>query len=239
MRYLAIFLSVLMFGFAVEAAEADMSAAKKLISAGNETALNSLVGKGFDVNSRDEEGNTILYYAMQESAPLGILRILIDNGADVNAPSAQNGMTPLIIAISKAEEIQKQTALLYEQQGTVNNEEKLKEFITEQLKYALAAVKLLVEKGADVNQETPQGTPLMSAAANAWNYDIVDFLLESGADVNQQDRNGRTALFYASANDCNKIITRLMTAGANISIRDYNNMSYMEVNTPDLLKNVN
>lgn len=233
-KYFAIVLSFLTIIYRAEAADINFADVQKAVSAENITELSKMIENGFDVNSRDDDGNTILYYALLNSADLKVIRILTEAGADVNAPSALNGMTPLIVATSKASDIQKQMSLLYAQGQSLNNEEKLKEFIAEQLKYALAIVKFLTEQGADINQETPLGTPLMNAVSNAWNYDIVEYLLQAGADVNQRDRYGRTALFYASANNCNKIVTKLLAAGADINILDYNKKSYMEITTEDL-----
>jgi ankyrin repeat protein len=57
-----------------------------------------------------------------------------------------------------------------------------------------AVVKLLVEKGADVDTKDNYGrTPLSQAAENA-NKAVVKLLLEKGADVESKDINCETPL---------------------------------------------
>ena len=59
-------------------------------------------------------------------------------------------------------------------------------------------VKLLLEKGCDVNQcMEGDETPLHIATVNG-NKNIVDFLLLHGADIEKQNAIGRTALHKAS-----------------------------------------
>jgi len=66
----------------------------------------------------------------------------------------------------------------------------------------LARVKLLTEKGADVNAvatgdiEGGSATVLMIAAQGG-HWDIVKFLIEKGADVNTANQEGKTAQYYA------------------------------------------
>jgi ankyrin repeat protein len=145
-------------------------------------------------------------------------------------------MTPLVYATTMADRIR--SAALEEFNSKTSPMESqiaeatLKKEISQKLTYARAIVEFLVDSGADVNQETPYGTPLMSAATSDWNADIIDYLLQSGAEINQQDHNGRTALFYAAVNDSKEVAIQLLSAGADINIKDNDGKTYMEV-TPE------
>ena len=108
-------------------------------------------------------------------------------------------------------------------------EAKVNEEIEYEMNRAIAMLQMLIEQGADINQETPLGTPLMSASTSDWNKDMVEILLEKGAKVNQQDKNGRTALFYAQVFDCQQISQMLLAGGADIAIKDNNGKTYLEV----------
>lgn len=198
-------------------------------------AVQEMIKEGIDVNARDDNGKTFLLYALLDVDNLAVAQYLIEQGADVNAPSRQTGVTPLIVATSTADKLQKQTIKYYETQNKVTDEE-VEKLIVHQMAHALNMLKMLIEGGADINQETPIGTPLMNAATNEWNIDIVDMLLKAGADVNQKDRYGRTALFYASANNCNSIITKLLKAGADIEIKDIDGKNYMDITKDDFIK---
>ena len=60
-------------------------------------------------------------------------------------------------------------------------------------------VRLLVEKGADVNAINYEGeTALMIAVDAGDNPEVVKLLLEKGADVNARTKEGETALMIAS-----------------------------------------
>ena len=61
-------------------------------------------------------------------------------------------------------------------------------------------LKMLVNKGADVNICDQTGSSLMLAAAKGF-ANCVSILLKAGADVNTVDCNGRTALDLAEMNE--------------------------------------
>ena len=230
---LIVMLSFFSFNFVANAAddEIDDAYVQKILSSQDEKSFDNLIAQGLDVNSRDEEGNTMLYYVLTHNKDLLMAKKLIEVGADVNAPSA-NGMTPLVIATSKANELQLQKMMIntmdFEEQKEIV-EAKVNEEIEYEMNRAIAMLQMLIEQGADINQETPLGTPLMSASTSDWNKDMVEILLEKGAKVNQQDKNGRTALFYAQVFDCQQISQMLLAGGADIAIKDNNGKTYLEV----------
>ena len=221
----------------VSASQEDIDDAyvQNILSSQNEKAFDELLAKGLDVNSRDKNGDTMLYYVLTHNKDLFMAKKLIDAGADVNAPST-NGMTPLLVATSKANELQLQKMMLnsmdFEEQKEIVDA-KINEEIEYEMNRAIAMLQMLIEQGADINQETPLGTPLMSASTSDWNTDMVDILLQKGAKVNQQDKNVRTALFYAQVFDSQKVITLLLKAGADVTITDHNGKTYMDTESVD------
>lgn len=208
----------------------------------NTEELERQIAEGLDVNSRDENGDTLLYWFLVNGDSIKPLKILIDAGADVNAPSSSHGMTPLVYATTLASKIQMQARAKFPTSyGQTANDRQIsrvniRKSTQEGIEYALNIIKLLLEAGADINQETPFGTPLMSASTSDLNADIVDYLLKNGADINQQDRNGRTALFYAAAHDCRTVTIQLLAANADINIKDNDGKMYMEVTAEELHK---
>lgn len=221
-----------------ETNEIDDSFVQNILKSNDTKALEDLIAAGLDVNSRDDKGDTMLYYTLVNNDNLLMARKLIDAGADVNAPSS-SGMTPILVATSKANELQLQKMMLntmdFEEQKEIVNA-RISEEIEYEMNRAIAMLQMLIEQGADVNQETPLGTPLMSAATSDWNLDIIEILLKNGAKVNQQDKNGRTAMFYAQVFDCQEVMTLLLKAGADINIRDNNGKTYMDVEASNFIE---
>jgi len=77
-------------------------------------------------------------------------------------------------------------------------------------------VRLLVERGADVNAKSKMvRTAVWLAAAN--DMATVRLLLEKGAKVNVKDPNGATPLVYAAANGNARLIELLLARGAGVN----------------------
>ena len=76
-------------------------------------------------------------------------------------------------------------------------------------------VKMLIEKGADVNAQYEDGwTPLMVAAMEG-HTKTAEVLIEKGANVNAQSKYGRwTTLMLAADTRHTKIVSLLKQAGA-------------------------
>lgn len=242
MKYFCILLSAFFLLYSADSNSAEINGEILKITAQNNNlaAMDSFIEQGADVNSRDEDGNTALYTALRGNH-LAMAKKLIKAGANVNAPSAENGMTPLIIATSRANQLKKE-AEYYMDKTAESDQNDAAEFglrkqIAHQMNIARKMLQMLIDSGADVNQETPLGTPLISAASNPWNIELVEILIKSGAVVNLQDRNGRTALFYGELFGGNKISSMLISAGADVDIKDYNGKTYLEVTKEDFEDN--
>ncbi|MGA9135771.1 MAG: ankyrin repeat domain-containing protein [Candidatus Sulfotelmatobacter sp.] len=80
-------------------------------------------------------------------------------------------------------------------------------------------VQAAIDQGADVIAQGKYGyTPLMLAANNNPNSEVITILLKAGAEINAQDIDGNTALMGAAGNNNPAVITTLLNVGADINV---------------------
>jgi ankyrin repeat protein len=146
----------------------------------------SLIDKKANVNAKDKDGLTALHYAVigdpNGSASIDVTKLLIEKGADVNFQSTKDGMTPLMVAVTKGSaEIVK---LLLEKGANVNVQtpaEKMTALMLAAGQGDAAIVKDLLAKGADVNIKADKGITALTFAKKTNNQAIADILLQAGA----------------------------------------------------------
>ncbi len=153
---------------------------------GHRALLEALLKAGADVNGRDSEGKTALFYAVSRDDP-ALVKTLLDAGADPNLRD-QSDQTALFLT----SDLHLVKALLDAGADVNAGLEAGWTALTEAARKGdLALAKALIAAGADLN-----GTPaLIQAAWIAKSLEMVRLLLSSGADVNVRDRKrGKTAL---------------------------------------------
>ncbi|MCF6366168.1 MAG: ankyrin repeat domain-containing protein [Bacteroidales bacterium] len=131
---------------------------------------------------------------------LGIVKLLILKGVDVNKPD-ENKNVPIIIASSEGnKEIIELLIKAGANLNVADNNYKspvLAAIINEKLDI----VKLLIENGANVKLRNSATTPLHYAAKYKDGYETVKILIENGANINAIDENYKTPLHYALRNE--------------------------------------
>jgi len=148
-----------------------------------------LLANGADVNIKGHGDYTSLMWAAESAKTTELMELLITEGADIN-PIAQDGVNSLIKAIF----------------GVLSDSG------------SLAAVKLLIEKGMDVNyaidDEGAPGYNALMFAVRWGKIEVAKYLISVDADVNAQAGSGDTPLSIAVEEEHEAIIKLLKEAGA-------------------------
>jgi len=139
-----------------------------------------LLKHGAEVNAKNNYGDTALFQAAGASKP-DIVELLIKHRADVNAKD-KDGWTAIIPA-----------SMVSSAAFTHDQAEKQKRFDD-----AAKVVKLLIDKGADVNvKDAYVGATALMHASMIGAIPVAKILIAKGADIKAKDKFGNTALDYA------------------------------------------
>jgi ankyrin repeat protein len=182
---------------------------------GNSQMVERLVKAGADVNAPGIEGETPLMTASR-AGNVPVVRVLLGHGADVNAREAWRGQTALMYAAGEshsevmrelidhgAQVNDRDRTVKWERQTTAEPREKwLPTGSLTPLTFAarqdcIECVRVLLEKGADINATDPDGISAAVTAIINGHYDVAAFLADKGINVNLADKTGRTALYAA------------------------------------------
>jgi len=148
----------------------------------NVAAAKLLLDKGANPRARESqrEQTALMWAAANNQGPMA--RLLVERGADVDAKTATDLMTPLVSGEPRAQPRSPggMTALMFASREG-----------------CLECVQAMIEKGARIDLADPEGvTPLIWAIWNT-RFDVAKYLIEHGANVNRWDWWGRTPLYLA------------------------------------------
>jgi uncharacterized protein len=153
---------------------------------GNPEAVKVLLDHGADANHKESSlGETALMWAAAEDNAAAV-RVLLDHGADPDVRSVLTTFPKANVArtanalVSVVMPRGGWTALMYgARRGSTD------------------AVRVLAERGADLNVVDPDGTDALIYAIINAHYDAAAVLLEKGANPNLADSRGMAALYAA------------------------------------------
>lgn len=155
--------------------------------------LRLLIERGADVSAKDSYGQTVLISVLGKNlgaraSPHGeMLTVLLEHGADINAKD-NNGGTALSFEAASGQIDKVQTLLDH---GALPDTHVCANAASSG---NVSLLKLLLDRGANVNAKTQQGEFPLKLAAIGLHKNCVQLLLDRGADVNATDATGQTAL---------------------------------------------
>lgn len=151
---------------------------------GNINIMQYLIDNGIDVNGKaDDNGDTPLLWAVTGENPYESSKLLIENGANVNATN-YGGVAPATILAASTPKVVK---LLKDNGADLDTK-----FLDYYPPIAIAAgagnleiVKALVENGADVNYYPNDiNYTAIFHAIDQHNYEVAEYLFKNGVDLN-------------------------------------------------------
>lgn len=178
--------------------------------------IKELIDSGVDVNGKDKQGATPLFYSIEKDNK-EIVTILLNNGAIINAIKDASGSTPIHYAVNKGnEEI---INLLINARADINEGSGFGAPIFYAIEKGRAnIVKLLLDKGADILQHSGL---LLNKAITRGCSDIVKLLIDAGINVNYNfNIFGETILNSAISSGYNEIVQLLIEAGINVNSKN-------------------
>ncbi|GIJ86797.1 hypothetical protein Asppvi_005693 [Aspergillus pseudoviridinutans] len=186
------------------------------ISANSIKAVSLLIEHGANVNAIDSSQETALKRSLSDRTGPGILKLLLDAGADFTVPN-KHGITPVKWVFNKrAKEKVRLLLNAIESRGVSSD---LPESPTTLLRAAIVAqhdlAYRLLAQGADVNQrERDEGWTQLMEAAQQEQDGLFDLVLQKSLDVNSADGRGRTALSFAAEHGSEHKVRALLKRNA-------------------------
>ena len=167
-----------------------------------------LIKHGANVNHVIRGGETPLFAAIRRNSA-EITKLLIENGANVNHKTDTGDSLIVMAVILNNLEIIKlllDNGVNFDQQYAINGSNR--QFTPLEIALGcdkLESAKLLLEKGADVNQKNAKGNTLLMTALNERRptmQDAIKLLVEFGSDCRIKTRDGEGVL----TDECRKCI---------------------------------
>lgn len=190
------------------------------VEKGDGNFVTVLLSFGVDATTYGIEEQTALHIAtnLPEGAPPGsaefIIKLLLDNGADINDQQNPQSQTPLQSAAALGKEsIVKHLV----ERGAILD---LKDKMGRTAVYWAAesgsqeVVQLLIGKGADPDIKDGSGRTAMHRAAEMGRNDVVRYLAQKGSHPVTKDNNGETPLHTAASNGHDESVKSLLKFGA-------------------------
>jgi ankyrin repeat protein len=216
-------------------ADAQSHSLFEALRQGDVAKVRSAIDGGAEVNSRDDDGNTLLMQTAVYAKPAD-LAFLLAHGADLNAAN-KNGHTALMRAMPDFAKIE----LLVEHGANVNAatvDDTTPLMMAARIESAGDVVRYLVNKGAALGATDRSGADAVLIAATEGAAGNLKILLDAGMSGSSQrknggfpqqfnsivnrnvidralrDREGSTALMAAAAADCEECVRLLLARGA-------------------------
>lgn len=193
---------------------------------------------GFDINSTDSEGNSLLHIGVYHENVFLISKA-IRLGANINQLNEKK-QTPLHVAADRNKPEAARLLLSCKAiQNIVDDEDETPVFKAVR-KGHIRVLKVFIETRGDVKSANFRSETLLHIAASKGYLEIVELLLKSGLKKDARDLAGLTPLQAATENCCRQVVSLLIKSGADASVVDVKKRTLLHFavrkNDPRLVK---
>ena len=169
-----------------------------------------------DLNSRSEDGQTVLHMASIHDAK-EVIDLLLEKGSKVNAVD-NNGWSPLCLAVLLEK---KATALALIKNGTNldaldGNGQPLLHTTVAKGNEEMVGLGLLLEHGANIHAHDKNQWTALHMAVSFERAKVVELLLRHDANINTEDKDGFTPLYRTVLLDFKSMASLLVSKGADV-----------------------
>lgn len=181
----------------------------KAVEFDDPSTVNRLLRAGFDVNSPSPKGQHPLFLALQSGSNRVVEALIVAPDLKFDRPN-ENGETPLMMAALKGTD--RWAVRLIEMGAQINREG------WAPLHYAAsgpstALVKVLLDRGAEVDAPSPNGTTPLMMAAGYGPEEAARLLLERKANAGLRNQRDLSAADFARRAGRESLAARLEAAG--------------------------
>lgn len=154
----------------------------------------SLINKGSNLELKDENGLTPLFYSIKENH-VELVKALINKGVNINSLDT-NGNTPLNFAIENGKEAIANHLIDFGAEANIKNNVGHDTIALSILNNYNELTEKLIKKGVSIYNRYLNGKTLLHLACENDNMNAVKYLLNKKFDVNVNDNLGKTPLNY-------------------------------------------
>ena len=219
--------------FACSLYKQDGSKLFESVKGNNYKEIDEFVKKGGNINIKNEKGETVLWDAVR-SNDVEMVRHLISKGADV-VTKRKNGRSLIENFIRFGwflndgfqikEDVAKEIVMNIDDLNAAF--EGYSPLCRLDRDVPLSIIKIIVEKGADVNADCGTGAdkiPVLSVMVKFQTPEVIKYIIDQGADVNKVDELGCTPLIWAlldfpSTDETVEKVKYLIEKGADVNLR--------------------
>jgi len=221
---------------------AEISSIHVAAKVGDVNKVTAYLDQGIDINAKDEQGKTVLFYAVRGNHK-DIVKLLVAKGADINARD-KGGYTPLCYAIWNDDKDLAGFLISKGADVTLTAEKDYPPIYYAVWNDDLDTVKLLVAKGAKFDVKVLDDRTAFHYALSQGSKDIVEFFVSKGADVSTfhgaaclgdldrvkgfvekgtdvdiKDELGWTPLYWAASTGQEEVAEFLIAKGADVGAK--------------------